>query len=166
MASQSGDGLVCRCYEVPEDVIRQAARDHQLRQVEEVTAVTRAGGGCGSCWDDIRRILDDVWGRPPARDVVDASGLSAAQKRGRVLALLDEDVAPLLERNGLHMQVMDVTSDRVLARFSGDGADTQNASYLTLKRYLVRRMSEVCASPMQLVELNVLERLRRPKNPT
>ena len=26
MASQPGDGLVCRCYEVPEGVIRQAAR--------------------------------------------------------------------------------------------------------------------------------------------
>jgi NifU-like protein len=162
MAEASGGALVCRCYEVSEAGIRAAIRAHGLRQVEEVTAATRAGGGCGSCWDDIRRILDDAWGRPPAPDVPDASGLSSAQKRGRILALLDEDVHPLLERNGLQMQLMDVTGDRVLARFSGDGADTSNASYLALKRYLVRRLGEVCGTTMHLVELNVLERLRRP----
>jgi bacterioferritin-associated ferredoxin len=165
MASQPGDGLVCRCYAVSGDRIRQAIREHGLREVEEVTAATRAGGGCGSCWDEIRRILDEVHGRPPSRDAVDASGLSAAQKRQRVLRLLEDGVLALLERNGLQMQVMDVTGDRVLARFTGDAAGGRSASYLALKRWLVQRLSETCASPMQLVELDVLERLRTQAPP-
>jgi hypothetical protein len=59
-----------------------------------------------------------------------------------------------------------VTGDRVLARFAGDAAGGQSASYLALKRYLVRRLEEACNGPMHLVELNVLERLRTPATQT
>jgi NifU-like protein len=81
MASLPADNIICRCYVVAEDVIRKAIAEHQLKQVEEVTALTRAGGGCSSCWDDIQAILNEVWGKPLPRDVPDASGLSSAQKR-------------------------------------------------------------------------------------
>jgi hypothetical protein len=61
---------------------------------------------------------------------------------------------------------MDVTGDRVLARFTGDAAGGRSASYLALKRWLVQKLSEACASPMQLVELNVLEALRPQAPPS
>jgi NifU-like protein len=160
MATPSGGNLVCRCYEVTDETIRKAIREHGLRQGEEVTAATKAGGGCGSCWDDLQRLLDEAWGRAPARDVPDASGLSAAQKRGRIVAFLESDGYNVLEKNGLVMQLVEVGGDRVLVRFSGDRVGGQDASYLTIKRWLVQSMSVVCGTKMHLVELNVLERLR------
>src|SRR5262249_52996880 len=93
MAS-GGRNLICRCYVVDEDVIRKAIAEHQLRQVEEVTAVTRAGGGCSSCWDDIQAILSEIWGKPAPRDVPDESGLSSAQKRALIVKMLDREVHP------------------------------------------------------------------------
>ena len=159
MASLPAANLICRCYVVSEDVIRKAIADHQLRQVEEVTAVTRAGGGCSSCWDDIQAILSEVWGKPLPRDVPDASGLSAAQKRALILKSLETDVTPLFDLNGLQMQLVDVAGDRALARFYGRGVGTQAASFLALKKYLVQRMTEACGQKMHLVELNVLEAL-------
>jgi NifU-like protein len=159
MASLPADNIVCRCYVVAEDVIRKAIADHQLRQVEEVTAVTHAGGGCSSCWDDIQAILNEVWGKPLPRDAADSSGLSSAQKRALVVKALESEVYPLFDLNGLQMQLVDVMGDRVLARFFGRGVGTQAASFLALKRYLVQRMSDVCGQKMNLVELNVLEAL-------
>jgi NifU-like protein len=159
MASLPADNIICRCYVVAEDVIRKAIADHQLKQVEEVTAVTHAGGGCSSCWDDLQAILSEVWGKPLPRDVPDGSGLSSAQKRALIVKALEADVFPLFDLNGLQMQIADVSGDRVLARFFGRGVGTQAASFLALKRYLVQRMSESCGQKMNLVELNVLEAL-------
>ncbi len=159
MASLPADNIICRCYVVAEDVIRKAIADHQLKQVEEVTAVTHAGGGCSSCWDDLQALLNEVWGKPLPRDVPDGSGLSSAQKRALIVRTLEDNVFPLFDANGLQMQLVDVSGDRVLARFFGKGVGTQSASYLALKRQLVRKMSEACGQKMHLIELNVLEAL-------
>jgi NifU-like protein len=159
MADSSERKLICRCYLVDEDTIRKAIADHQLRQVEEVTAVTRAGGGCSSCWDDIQVILSGIWGKPLPRDVADESGLSSAQKRARIVKMLETEVHPLLDLNRIQMQLVDVAGDRVLARFTGNGVGTTAASYLALKRYAVQKMTEACGVKMNLVELNVLEGL-------
>jgi NifU-like protein len=161
MASLPADKIICRCYVVAEDVIRKAIADHQLRQVEEVTAVTHAGGGCSSCWDDIQAILNEIWGKPLPRDVPDESGLSSAQKRALIVKALDTDVTPLFDLNGLQMQLVDVAGDRAVARFYGRGVGTPAASYLALKKYLVQRMTEACGLKIHLVELNVLEALAR-----
>ncbi|MBI3858416.1 MAG: (2Fe-2S)-binding protein [Planctomycetes bacterium] len=159
MASPPARNIICRCYVVAEDVIRKAIADHRLRQVEEITAVTHAGGGCSSCWDDLQAILNEVWGKPLPRDVPDSSGLSSAQKRALIVKALEADVFPLFDLNGLQMQLVDVAGDRVLARFFGRSVGTSAASFLALKRYLVQRMAEACGQKMVLVELNVLEAL-------
>ena len=65
----------------------------------------------------------------------------------------------LYDANGLQMQLVDVSGDRVLARFYGKGVGTTTASFLALKRYVVLRMHEVVGHKMNLVELNVLEGL-------
>jgi NifU-like protein len=159
MARLPADKIICRCYVVHEGVIRQAIADHPLKQVEEITAVTHAGGGCSSCWDDLQGILNEIWGKPLPRDVPDSSGLSSAQKRALIVRALEADVYPLFDLNGLQMQLVDVSGDRVLARFYGRSVGTPVASFLALKRYLVQRMTEACGQKMNLVELNVLEAL-------
>ena len=161
MASPSEDNVVCRCFVVPEDAIRRAIHQHDLHQVEEVTACTRAGGGCSSCWDDIHAILTSIHGRPPPRDVPDRSGLSSAQKRALIVKTLDQDVFPLFDANRLQLQLVEVVGERVLVRFSGAGVGTTAASYLALKRYLVQKLSDACGQKMNVIELNVLEGLSK-----
>jgi NifU-like protein len=161
MTSGPEDKLVCRCYRVTEGAIRLAVAEHDLRQVEEVTAVTRAGGGCSSCWDDIQALLDGIHGRALPRDAPDASGLSSAQKRARLVRALEEEVEAVLGLNGVQMQLVDVAGDRVLARFFGDRVGSTDASWLALKRHVVDRMAAACGQKMNLVELNVLEALAK-----
>ena len=158
-----GNGkLICRCYVVTEKTIREAIRAHDLRHVEEVTAVTRAGGGCSSCWDDIQGILDAMHGKPPGRHVPDGTGLSDAQKRARIVELLDGELRPAFARNGVDVALADVAGDRVLVRFTGEIVGTTSAAFLALKRWMVERMTASIGRKMNLVELNVLEGLAKP----
>ena len=161
MASPAEDPVVCRCFVVSEDVIRRAIDEQRLHQVEEVTACTRAGGGCSSCYDDIQAILDGIHGKAVPRNVPDESGLSSAQKRARITQVLALNVQIILDLNHLDLQLVDVVGDRVLVRFSGGAVGTSDASYLAIKRYLVKQMSDACGQKMNLIELNVLEALAK-----
>ncbi|HXX92581.1 MAG TPA: (2Fe-2S)-binding protein [Planctomycetota bacterium] len=161
MPSPAEDNIICRCFVVSEETIRQAIAEHRLQQVEEVTACTRAGGGCSSCWDEIQAILASIHGKPVPRDVPDSSGRSSAQKRALIVRVLDEHILPLFDANRLQLQLVDVTGDRVLVRFHGDVVGTTAPSWLALKRFLVQKISDACGQKMNLVELNVLEGLAK-----
>jgi NifU-like protein len=50
--------LICTCFGVSEDTIEQAITGTSLETVEEVSRLTRAGSGCGSCRMLIREMLD------------------------------------------------------------------------------------------------------------
>jgi len=54
---QAGEEPVCICYQVTEEEIEHAVRSQGLKTVDEVTAATKACGGCGSCRDDIEEII-------------------------------------------------------------------------------------------------------------
>ena len=47
--SQSGDKIVCTCFNVTENQIWEAIKVNGLKTVEEVTNYTKAGGACGRC---------------------------------------------------------------------------------------------------------------------
>ena len=50
--------LICSCFGVSQDTIEATINEKALETVEEVTAVCRAGGGCGSCRMLIQELLD------------------------------------------------------------------------------------------------------------
>jgi len=50
---------LCSCYQVGEAEIEKAVRLRGLKTVDEITAATRAGGGCHTCHPD----LEDILGR-------------------------------------------------------------------------------------------------------
>lgn len=50
--------LVCSCFGVTEETIEDAIAASRSTSVDEVTNVTRAGGGCGSCRMLIQEMLD------------------------------------------------------------------------------------------------------------
>ena len=53
--------LLCHCFQVTKDTVRDAIFNHRLEDVEDVTNFTKAGGGCGDCHHDIGDLLRDCW---------------------------------------------------------------------------------------------------------
>jgi NifU-like protein len=116
--------LICTCYRVSETSLRQAIADRQLRTLDEVTAATMAGKGCGSCHADIRALIAAVTGPkgPKPRYVPQASGLlTMQQKAARILDHL-ELLRPLLQRSGSDALLVDLDGDTIVMRFLGTTA--------------------------------------------
>lgn len=52
--------LVCYCLGVSAFTIKKAIYTQNLKTVAEVTAATKAGGGCQSCHWKIQELIDEV----------------------------------------------------------------------------------------------------------
>lgn len=50
---------VCYCFDVPDTVIRRVIRENDVEEVDEVTEICNAGGGCTSCHPDIEEMIDE-----------------------------------------------------------------------------------------------------------
>lgn len=60
---EEGTGeTVCYCYDVPDTVIRKTIKEHSCTEVDEVTELCNAGGGCTSCHPDIEELIDEING--------------------------------------------------------------------------------------------------------
>jgi len=55
---QGEKALICTCFGVSEETIERTITAQMPETVEEVTRLTRAGGGCGSCRMLIQEMLD------------------------------------------------------------------------------------------------------------
>lgn len=54
------DALICTCFCISEQTVEETIHEHGLTTVAEVTRTCYAGGGCGSCHQLIREMLETV----------------------------------------------------------------------------------------------------------
>ena len=52
--------ILCHCFQVTKDTVRDAIFNHRLEDIEDVTNFTKAGGGCSACHEGIEEILTRV----------------------------------------------------------------------------------------------------------
>jgi len=52
--------LICKCFGVDEGMVERAVRMNSLTTIEQVTAYTKAGGGCLTCFDALEGVLARV----------------------------------------------------------------------------------------------------------
>ena len=55
--TKSADTLICQCHQVSASSILKAIDKGEAETIEEVTRLTGAGSGCGSCQCRIQRLL-------------------------------------------------------------------------------------------------------------
>jgi NifU-like protein len=53
--------LICTCFGVSEEAIEKIIAENEIETVEEVTEISSAGGGCGSCQFLIQEMIDVYW---------------------------------------------------------------------------------------------------------
>ena len=156
------DPEVCHCFQVSEHTIREAIARHDLADVEDVTHYTKAGGGCGQCHDEIRRLLAEhrreKEAHPPVTvDLAAATttGETAADRdaafRERVAELLAEDVAPALRADGGDVELVAVHGRRVHVRLTGACAACP-ASGATVEGWIQQRLRELLDEEVVVVE--------------
>ncbi|MBQ9406979.1 MAG: Fe-S cluster assembly protein NifU [Desulfovibrio sp.] len=111
--------LVCKCFGITDAQIIRAIRENNLKTVEEITNYTKAGGGCGSCLDEIAEILATELQQKPLKELKPLPRMTNVQRMQRILKTIDEDIRPRLAADGGDIELVDVDGKRVVVALKG-----------------------------------------------
>lgn len=122
--------LVCECFGVTDEQIRQEVKANNLTTVEQVTNYTKAGGGCGQCHDKIAAIIEQVRGElkrvvKKERPVVRMTNL---QKIAKIQEVIEKEIRPMLQQDGGDVELVDLDGNRVIVALRGMCTSCPSAS--------------------------------------
>jgi len=131
--------IVCECFGITDRQIEKAVRENNLTTLEEVTNYTKAGGGCETCHDRIREIIQAIRAerQPKVRP-----RMSNIQKIQLIEETLENEVRPSLRQDGGDIELVDVIGNRVLLSMRGACA-TCKASQQTMKNFVEAKLREL-----------------------
>ena len=124
--TQEEGKLVCKCFNVTGQTIIRAIRENHLKTVDDVTAFTKAGGGCGECRDEIAEILEAELKREgetieqPVKKPAEEkpAGLSNLQRMQKVMEVINM-IRPQLQADGGDIELVDINGKVVSVRLQG-----------------------------------------------
>ena len=124
--TQEEGKLVCKCFNVTDQTIIRAIRENHLKTVDDVTAFTKAGGGCGECRDEIAEILEAELKREgetieqPVKKPAEEkpAGLSNLQRMQKVMEVINM-IRPQLLADGGDIELVDINGKVVSVRLQG-----------------------------------------------
>ena len=132
----AGD-IVCKCFEVTEQQIRDAVADNNLTTVEQVTNYTKAGGACTECVPEIQRIIGEVLAEKAATSDVGPEN----ERDAKIRRLLAEQIGPALGAHGGGLQLAAIEGDKVVVVMQGACAMCDNV-HGTVRDFVQRRLRE------------------------
>ncbi|MDD4649237.1 MAG: Fe-S cluster assembly protein NifU [Desulfoplanes sp.] len=145
--------VLCHCFGVTEEKIRQAIMENDLTTVEDITSYTKAGGGCGECLDDIAELLEKVRVEMKQNGPVEEkkrASLSNVQRMQRGMKVLEDEIRPSLKQDGGDIKLVDIEGKKVLVALRGACVNCP-ASSATLKGFVETKLREL-VEPDILVE--------------
>ncbi len=146
--------VVCTCFGVTDEEIIKVVRENDLTTVEQVTNYCKAGGGCGGCHGEIRRIIEAIQGdKAKGQAVVPAAPkkLTNIQKIQLVQQTINEQIRPKLRADGGDMELIDVDGNRVIVAFRGMCAQCKMAEW-TMKDVVEAKLREFVSEDLYVEE--------------
>jgi NifU-like protein len=142
--------VVCKCFGVTDSKIKRVAMANNLHTVEEITNYTKAGGGCGACLPRIEDLLDELW-RQEGEKMTEGGRMTTVQKIRKIESVIDEEIRPVLKRDGGDLELIDLADNKVVVRMMGmcQGCST---SALTLKGLVEEKLRELVDPTLEVVE--------------
>ncbi|MDR3037683.1 MAG: Fe-S cluster assembly protein NifU [Candidatus Adiutrix sp.] len=151
--------IVCECFGVTEKEIERVARENSLATVEDVTAYTKAGGGCGRCAPEIEKILARPArenGELPAGAAPPPAGgarkLTFLQKARLIEEVLEQEIAPALRHDGGDLELVDIVGDEVQVTLKGACAVCPS-SKRTLADFVTEKLRELVSENITVKEV-------------
>lgn len=150
--------IVCECFGVTEKEIERVIKENRLTTVEEITAYTKAGGGCGRCLEEIEKILRRVVNsEEAAADQKEpkeekAKTLTFLQKAKMIEEVIEHEIAPALMRDGGDIELIDIDGDEVLVTLKGACAGCPS-SKRTLADFVTEKLRERIADSISVKEV-------------
>lgn len=124
------EALLCRCFGITEQSVRQAIALNDLKTINAVVEATTAGSGCGSCQTDIRRLIDEA--ARPARESArgqPVAGAGGVQNRiallRRIEQLVRSDLLGTLHAQGGDLDLWDLDGMTLRVKAKGRLAEDE-----------------------------------------
>lgn len=143
--------IICKCFGVTDTKIRNVAKQNNLHKASEITNFCKAGGACGSCLDEIQRVLDELWNNAPSEKTApqndDFKAMTTVQKVFCVQEVIDKEIRPLLEHDGGSIELVDLNGNNVVVRLTGRCSSCPSAG-VTLKYTVQDKLREFVSSDL------------------
>ena len=147
--------VVCRCFGLTDKEIEAVVRENDLTTVEQVTNYCKAAGGCGSCFGEIEKIIEDVQGEKAQTSHTKArqkpTQLTNIQKIQLIQEIIDEQVRPALKADGGDLDLIDIDGNDVVVAFRGMCANCKMAE-LTLRDVVQAKLREYVSDAINVIE--------------
>lgn len=143
--------ITCQCFWVEEEKIRKVVQEYGLKRIEEVTNYTKAGGKCGKCHKDIKRIIEEVNGTTISEETSQKPKMSNLMRMKLISAVIDEKIAPTLRSDGGDIELVDINGTEVFVRLHGACGTCQHA-ISTLKNFVEKTLREEVSQDINIVE--------------
>jgi len=147
--------IICECFGVTDVDIERVVEENNLSTLEEVTAYTKAGGGCGNCHEKIEALLYRIMTKRKQAERLreeKPKKLTNIQKIKLIEETIDREIRPALRTDGGDIELVDVEGDTVTVSLKGTCA-TCSASQFTLKDYVEQKLKEFVTPELMVVEV-------------
>jgi NifU-like protein len=147
--------IICECFGVTEKEIERVIRENSLTTVADITAYTKAGGGCGRCVPEIEKILAKVTGAGAPAEAPAEGGpkkLTFLQKARMIEDAIRHEIAPALMRDGGDIELVDINGNEVQVTLKGACA-TCPSSKRTLADFVTEKLRELVDKDITVKEV-------------
>ncbi len=141
--------IICGCFGVTEDKIREIIKKDLINSPEEITNYTKAGGGCGKCKDDLAKILNEELAK--RNNGKKDKPLTRTQLILKVNKVLENKIAPELRKDGGDIELIDVEDKKILVNLQG-ACKNCPSSNLTLKNFVENSLKEYFGEDIEVIE--------------
>ena len=147
--------VVCTCFGVTDKEIERVIEENDLRTVEEVTNYCKAGGGCGGCRGEIRKIIERIQGDKledsPAVAPKRPEKLTNIQKIQLIQQTINKHIRPALRADGGNIELIDVVGNKVIVAFRGMCAQCRLAEF-TMRDVVEAKLREFVSDEITVEE--------------
>ncbi len=141
--------IICGCFGVTDDKIKEVIRENTLNSVIEIINYTKAGGGCGKCKDELQKILNEETSK--RNNGKKEKPLTKTQLILKVNKILESNVAPELRKDGGDIELIDIEDNKIFVNLQG-ACKNCPSSNLTLKNFVENILKEYIGENIEVVE--------------
>lgn len=137
--------VICTCFNVTEDTIKEAILTNNLTTVQEVMNYTKAGGACGKCKSSIEKLIEKYAKK-------EKTELSPAQLILKINKVIENIIAPELQKDGGDIEFVDMKDYRVYVKLKGQCSMCKN-SILTIKSFVESTLKDKVDEKIEVIQV-------------
>lgn len=142
------DKIVCNCFSITEKTIKEAVEHGSAKTVEDITALTYAGGACGRCKGNIQAIINTY--NMEAKN--NKEELNAVQFILKVNKVIEKNIMPELGKDCGGIELINIEEKDVYVRLTGTCKGCRNSN-LTLKNFVQAQLQEHVDNEINVIEV-------------